>query len=529
MAGPLAVTAVRVVLGRSLSPIRTHICIFKMRPRLSFGMPAIPHDRQAVVSPLVPSALLFCIVGASIALFLDGGDRLLRASVFSAQLVALGHVCVAIGQRPWQALRASVVLLSIVPFYQVALRGISAPHWLLALPLVIAALANSLSLLRHRRALSWSISTLIGGLWLLSQFPVVVTTAPDALWWALPALVVFPITVGFLYIASSRLDALEVGDASRLVLYAQVFHYIAFLVLFLLEAAARGGFAGIQAANLYYVLGVSALALPLLSHALKRRSSLAQFGVLVLQLSLVAFSFSRGAVLILVPTFLISMLHFSRGPLAAARFFAGAAIAAVLAGGLMVFEDVSAFWAKRMNIEAGHVDYSLIFDDSGRSHVWQIALTEVSKAPLLGHGLASTADIFRSVSFGEWQFNGAHNMILTAWLERGALFGVFVVALFLVALHIGWKLIQRSGTRAWGATWVASVVASFLFAHTTGLELAVIGSQEVRVDASVMLLLVVFVGLRLRSEHGAETPRLVRPRARRLVGTTVGAADTFAK
>lgn len=59
---------------------------------------------------------------------------------------------------------------------------------------------------------------------------------------------------------------------------------------------------------------------------------------------------------------------------------------------------------------------------TGRTEIWQFVTSEIAKAPVLGHGFASTRELFLKghVFAWGWTTNSAHNLWLQAWVTTGA-------------------------------------------------------------------------------------------------------------
>jgi O-antigen ligase len=213
---------------------------------------------------------------------------------------------------------------------------------------------------------------------------------------------------------------------------------------------------------------------------------LSSFVLTAVIVSLVVLSFSRGAVLIVLPYVLASvviMKQFSKWLLVliVLIYFNSTLIAAFLQ-----YQDLAYFWSLRF---ADVLDTDSFWDklqaSSGRSEIQNIAYDLFVQKPLTGHGIGS----FELLGPG---FREAHSIWYTLLAEEGIV-GItyFYLLFFLLASLLVKNAMQATGISSLLAM---SFLTYLVFNHTVGSVFVIIPGKSISVNcmAPVLLLCLYF-------------------------------------
>jgi hypothetical protein len=196
----------------------------------------------------------------------------------------------------------------------------------------------------------------------------------------------------------------------------------------------------------------------------------------------VIFSFSRGAVLIIVPYLLISMVLVSN--LTRLRWvISTATLIALFAPDLFHFlenEDLAYFWQLRFgNIMSASSALAKLQETSGRAEIHAIAYQLFLKSPLLGHGIGS----FEILGPG---YREAHSLFYTLLAEQGMI-GVLYMYMTFAGLGVSLFSVYKKGRKY--ALLVTSFIFYLLFNHTVGSVFVIIPGKSVTINCIAPILL----------------------------------------
>lgn len=196
----------------------------------------------------------------------------------------------------------------------------------------------------------------------------------------------------------------------------------------------------------------------------------------------VIFSFSRGAVLIIVPYLLTSLVLVQN----LTRFkwvILTLTFIAVFAPKLFHFlenEDLAYFWQLRFgNIMSASSALAKLQETSGRAEIHAIAYQLFLESPLLGHGTGS----FEILGPG---YREAHSLYYTLLVEQGVIGVLYMYPMF-AGLGISLFSVYKKGRKY--ALLVTSFIFYLLFNHTVGSVFVIIPGKSVTINCIAPILL----------------------------------------
>lgn len=212
-----------------------------------------------------------------------------------------------------------------------------------------------------------------------------------------------------------------------------------------------------------------------------RRPVLATILLILLFLSIVMLSFSRGAVLIVVPYLIIS-LAISEG---IKRFmWVTAAVCGLIpaSGNIagLVNEELSYSWHLRFEeLHTAGTVLQKLRETSGRADIHRLAFKLFLESPLFGHGTAS----FEILGPG---YREAHSLFFTILAEQGILGLTYMYALF---LGMGYYLLKSVRSGGKNRLLPLAFSAYLLFVHSVGSVFVIIPSKSLTINCIAPILL----------------------------------------
>ncbi len=198
--------------------------------------------------------------------------------------------------------------------------------------------------------------------------------------------------------------------------------------------------------------------------------------------AVVVLSFSRGAVFIVLPYLLTSLLIVSN--LKQSVWFA--AIGLLLSAGLdnliqLVNADLAYSWELRFaDFQAVGPVLQRLQDASGRTEIRRIAYKLFLENPLFGHGTGS----FELLGPG---YREAHSMFFTTLAEQGLIGMLYMYALF---LRLGHGLFKTAAFGNHYRLLPAALSAYLLFVHSVGSVFVIIPAKSLTINCIAPLLLI---------------------------------------
>jgi O-antigen ligase len=232
-----------------------------------------------------------------------------------------------------------------------------------------------------------------------------------------------------------------------------------------------------------------------------RLSSVFTLAFFSIFIGVVIFSFSRGAVIIIIPYLLISLALIKNLP----RFIWTILLVVIAAmyfpAGFLAFEheDLSYFWQLRfgnsMSIASA---LAKLHETSGRAQIHSIAYDLFLQNPLIGHGTGS----FEVLGPG---YREAHSIFYTLLAEQGmvgVLYMYLLFAMFAAALYSSVQRGKEYGLLLLGFTFY------LLFNHTVGSVFVIIPAKSVTINciAPILLLCLYFYAESLRTPDNMTSP-----------------------
>jgi O-antigen ligase len=191
--------------------------------------------------------------------------------------------------------------------------------------------------------------------------------------------------------------------------------------------------------------------------------------------SLVYFSFSRGAFMLIIPYLLLTLYFQHRKGTVYWMVILGT-IAYLYRTRLQETEmhhSMTYFWSLRFSDTLVQSDFwNRIQQQSGRVDIQQIAYTLFLDSPILGNGIGS----FEMLGPG---FREAHSMYYTLLAEVGALGSIYFYALFLL---LWWHLFRNK-------IMLIALLFFLLFNHTVGMVFIIIPAKSISINCFAPMLL----------------------------------------
>jgi len=217
-------------------------------------------------------------------------------------------------------------------------------------------------------------------------------------------------------------------------------------------------------------------------------SHLFKMGMLTIFLGTVALSFSRGAVLIVIPYVLVSALC-TKG------FISFKWIVPVIflvlinrstLGGLIENHDLAYFWKLRFgDLNSFSSLLTKLESISGRAEIHQLAYSLFLKSPIIGHGTQS----FEILGPG---YREAHSLWFTLLAEQGIIGVVYYYGIFLALLLFLAKSTLKDSRK--NVLLLISFLFYLLFNHTVGSVFVILPGNSITINciAPVILLCLYF-------------------------------------
>jgi len=210
-------------------------------------------------------------------------------------------------------------------------------------------------------------------------------------------------------------------------------------------------------------------------------ASIATFGFAAIFIAIIIFSFSRGAVLLIIPYLILTVLivgNFSKW------VFPLVLLASLYGSSLLDFlsdQDLTYFWSLRFGeILSTNSPWERLLSTSGRTEIQDIAYQLFLQNPLIGNGIGS----FETLGPG---FREAHSLFYTLLAEEG-LSGTFYFYLIFLTLII--SLISDMSKANFKYTVLPISLLFYLaFNHTVGSVFVIIPGKSISVNCIAPILL----------------------------------------
>ena len=212
-------------------------------------------------------------------------------------------------------------------------------------------------------------------------------------------------------------------------------------------------------------------------------SQIFRFGVLAIFLGVIILSFSRGAVLIVLPYIFLTILFVP-------NFLSLKWILALLAlvvsytskiAGFLEQQDLIYFWKLRFgDMVSVNSLLSKLESASGRGEIHRIAYTLFLKSPLIGHGIGS----FEILGPG---YREAHSLWYTLLAEEGIAGAVYQYWIFIV---LGLVLLKTAVREKKYAVFLISLLFYLLFNHTVGSVFVILPGKSITINCIAPILLI---------------------------------------
>ena len=210
-------------------------------------------------------------------------------------------------------------------------------------------------------------------------------------------------------------------------------------------------------------------------------ASIATFGFAAIFTAIIIFSFSRGAILLIIPYLTLTLLiavNFSKWvfPLVLLAYLYGASLLDFLSD-----QDLTYFWSLRFGeILSTNSPWEWLLATSGRTEIQDIAYQLFLQNPLIGNGIGS----FETLGPG---FREAHSLFYTLLAEEG-LSGTFYFYLIFLTLII--SLISDMSKAHFKYTVLPISLLFYLaFNHTVGSVFVIIPAKSISVNCIAPILL----------------------------------------
>ena len=212
-------------------------------------------------------------------------------------------------------------------------------------------------------------------------------------------------------------------------------------------------------------------------------SQLFRFGILAIFLGVVVLSFSRGAVLIVLPYIFITILfvpNFLSPKWILALLVLIVSYTAKIAG-FLEQQDLIYFWKLRFgDMVSVNSLLSKLESASGRGEIHRIAYSLFLKSPLIGHGIGS----FEILGPG---YREAHSMWYTLLAEEGIVGAVYHYWIFIV---LGLVLLKTAVREKKHAVFLISLLFYLLFNHTVGSVFVILPGKSITINCIAPILLI---------------------------------------
>ncbi|MCE7068079.1 O-antigen ligase [Dyadobacter sp. CY326] len=238
--------------------------------------------------------------------------------------------------------------------------------------------------------------------------------------------------------------------------------------------------------------------LVLLHTAKDSLNGLVRLGCLAIFVCIVIFSFSRGAVILVLPYLLITIfMTKTRLHLASASLLFILTILCIPKLTLLLQDfDMAYFWTLRFGEITGSKSiFARLQQSSGRAEIHAFAHQLFLQSPLIGHGTAS----FEILGPG---YREAHSLFYTVLAEQGLIGIVFVYGLYFYFLSMLFSIARLENRNT---LLLVSLVFYLAFNHTVGSVFVILPAKSVTVNciAPVLLICIYFYAKSLEIDHFA--------------------------
>lgn len=245
----------------------------------------------------------------------------------------------------------------------------------------------------------------------------------------------------------------------------------------------------------YSVFGAVILSFPVLLITLLRWPIFLRFMSIGLIFMLVATSFSRGVIFIIILLGFGVVIFSNKQWRRLVKGFIVTALFLIFIGWLIkpeIIFDAGWFWLLRLNLSsnfsAGISLDTAAFIDAERLSIWEMASSLFADSPLWGHGIGTTPYLIRTATANQFSFSGMHNLALTVLVERGL---IGFVGLFWLLFRIGYLIYFNKQLPFPRLLMAYSFILFLVFAHGTGVELFLNSTRSVNVTITVYLFLMI--------------------------------------
>ena len=215
-----------------------------------------------------------------------------------------------------------------------------------------------------------------------------------------------------------------------------------------------------------------------------RTSIVFNIGLLATFIAVIVLSFSRGAILLVIPYIGITCVL-------AARFIPYPVLCLPIILSLLFrknllnfiqSQDLLYFWQLRFtDIGSSFPFLEHLENISGRTDIHEIAYDLFLQKPILGHGIGS----FEILGPG---YREAHSLWYTLLAEQGILGIIFIYCLFFILIQSLIKYLHTRGAEYY--TLFLSILFFLLFNHTVGSTFVILPSKSVTVNCIAPILLI---------------------------------------
>lgn len=226
-------------------------------------------------------------------------------------------------------------------------------------------------------------------------------------------------------------------------------------------------------------------------------SQLFRFGILAIFLGVVILSFSRGAVLIVLPYIFITILFVPN--LVSLKWILALLVLIVSyttkIAAFLEQQDLIYFWRLRFgDMVSFNSLLSKLESASGRGEIHRIAYSLFLRSPLIGHGIGS----FEILGPG---YREAHSMWYTLLAEEGIVGAVYHYWIFIV---LGLVLLKTVVREKKYAVFFISLLFYLLFNHTVGSVFVILPGKSITINciAPILLTCLYFYSKSSESEVG---------------------------
>lgn len=206
--------------------------------------------------------------------------------------------------------------------------------------------------------------------------------------------------------------------------------------------------------------------------------------MILLLAGVVVFSFSRGAVLIVIPYLLLTTL-LTKGFLSLKWILPVLIVSLLYNSAIAEFlekQDLTYFWKLRFgDMNSLESLLNKLESASGRVEIHQIAYSLFLKSPLTGFGIGS----FETLGPG---YREAHSIWYTLLAEEGILGTVYIYGVFLALIVFLAKQILKAGKEY--TVFLMSILFYLIFKHTVGSVFVILPGKSITVNCIAPILLI---------------------------------------